>query len=176
MSLFRMGAFRGLTSVLQLCEWLEATRVGLLVRESLYGFQIVVAIHILGLAFSVGTLVWFDLRLLGRSMPCCRVSEVYRRLAPWMLGGFAVMLVTGSLLFTGFATRAYGNLYFRLKMLAMLTAGVNALVYHAMTERRIAAWDSSTRPPMQVRLAGLVSIGAWTAVIMAGRMMSYTMF
>lgn len=163
-------------SILQLCEWLEATSIGLLVRESLYGFQIVLAIHILGLTFSVGTLVWFDLRLLGLSMRRCPVSEVYRRLAPWMLGGFAVMLITGGLLFTGFATRAYPNLYFRLKMLAMLTAGVNALVFHLTTERGIAAWDQATRPPLRARVAGLVSIGAWATVIMAGRLMAYTMF
>ena len=49
----------------QLLEWLEATSIGLLVRESVWGFPIVVAIHIMGLMLSVGLLVWFDLRLLG---------------------------------------------------------------------------------------------------------------
>jgi hypothetical protein len=163
-------------SVLRMCEWIENTPIGIFVRESLYGFQILVAIHILGLAVSVGTLVWFDLRLLGVSMPTCPVSQVYRRLMPWMFTGFAVMFSTGGLLFAGFATSAYGNLYFRIKVLAILSAGLNATFFHRWTERRIARWDEGRRPPLAARLAGLISMVLWATVIMAGRMMSYTLF
>lgn len=163
-------------SVLTACEWLENTSIGVLVRESLYGFPILAAIHILGLTLSVGTLVWFDLRLAGAAMPRCRVSELYRRLMPWMLTGFAVMLVSGVLLFSGFATKAYENLYFRIKIVAILLASANALFFHFRTERRIARWDAAARPPLPARLAGLISMLVWAAAIMAGRMMSYTMF
>jgi uncharacterized protein DUF6644 len=163
-------------SVLQWCQWIENTPVGLLARESLYGFQILVAIHILGLTVSVGTLVWFDLRLLGVSMPRCPVSEVYRRLMPWMLSGFTVMLASGAMLFSGFATKAYGSVYFRLKVLAIVLAGANALFYHLKTERRIAEWNEAVRPPTAARRAGLISMALWAAVILAGRMMSYTIF
>lgn len=163
-------------SLLSVCEWLENTPVGVLVRESLYGFQILAGIHILGLTVSVGTLVWFDLRLAGVSMPRCPVSALYRRLMPWTLVGFGVMLISGALLFTGFATKAYGNVYFRLKLAAIVLAGVNALFYHLVTERRIARWNDAARPPTPARLAGVISIVVWTIVIMAGRMMSYTMF
>ena len=163
-------------SILNICAWLEETPVGILVRESLWGFQILVAIHLLGLAFSAGTLVWFDLRLLGVSMRGARVSEVYRRLAPWMLSGFAAMFVTGTMLFIGFATRAYGNVFFRIKIAAMLLAGINALVFHFITERQIARWDESASPPFGAKLAGGISMLAWTVVILAGRIMSYTMF
>ena len=163
-------------SILQVCEWLESTPVGVLVRESLWGFPIVVAIHILGLTMSVGTLVWFDLRLLGVSMRRIPVSEMYRRLMPWMLSAFIAMFITGALLFVGYATKAYGNLYFRIKIAAMLLAGVNALMFHYSTERRIARWNEAARPPLPARMAGLASILLWAVVIMAGRMMSYTIF
>jgi hypothetical protein len=163
-------------SILNICAWLEGTPVGTLVRESLWGFQIVVAIHLLGLAFSAGTLVWFDLRLLGVSMQGCRVSEVYRRLAPWMLIGFATMFVTGAMLFIAFATKAYGNVFFRIKIAAMLLAGINAMMFHFVTERRIGRWDESASPPFGAKLAGAISMLAWTVVILAGRIMSYTMF
>ena len=162
--------------LLSLCEWLESTAVGVVVRESLYGFPILAAIHILGLTVSVGTLLWFDLRLSGVSMPRCPVSALYRRLMPWTLVGFGVMFISGAMLFSGFATKAYGNVYFRLKLAAILLAGVNALFYHFVTERRIAHWNDAARPPLPARLAGVISIIVWTIVIMAGRMMSYTMF
>jgi uncharacterized protein DUF6644 len=163
-------------SILSLCGQLEATGVGVMVRESMWGFPVIVAIHILGLTCSVGVLLWFDLRLLGLGLWRLPVSEVYRRLMPWMAAAFTAMFVSGGLLFVGFATKAYGNLYFRIKLGALALAAVNALVFHLMTERQIGAWDTAPRPPIGARLAGLVSILAWGTVIAAGRMMSYTMF
>jgi uncharacterized membrane protein SirB2 len=159
----------------QAFEWLEATSIGVMVRESQWGFPILVAIHIMAITLSVGLLVWFDLRLLGVSMSGYRASMMYRRLTPWMFTGFAVMVMSGLMLLAGFATAAYGNFYFRIKMAAMIIAAVNAFIYHRQTERRIAQWDD-TVPPRGARMAGLVSICVWAVVIMAGRMMSYTMF
>lgn len=156
--------------------WLEQSAVGLLVRESLWGFPIVVGLHIMSLAFSVGVLLWFDLRLLGLALASTRVSHVYRRLIPWATAGFVSSFVTGGLLFTGYATAASGNTAFRLKLAMLAIAGVNAVVYHLVTERGRDAWDAHARPPRAARIAGAVSLVAWATVILCGRLMSYTMF
>jgi hypothetical protein len=163
-------------SILSFCAWLEESSVAVLIRESLWGFQIVVGLHIFGLILSVGTLVWFDLRLLGVSMRRVPVSQVYRQLAPWSAVGFVTIFVTGSLLVTAFATKAYGNTALRIKMLALVLAAVNAIVYHVITERSIAAWDGHDTPPMAARLAGIISIVIWAVVVLAGRMISYTLY
>jgi hypothetical protein len=163
-------------SILHLCQWLEQTPVGLLVRESQYGFPILVAIHIAALWLSAGIVVWLDLRLLGVSMRRVPARTVYRQLMPWAFGGFLIMVVSGGMLVSGFATAAYGNVYFRVKMVALLLAGVNAVVYHRITERRMAQRDGAARLPWPARAAGLLSIVAWTIVILAGRMMSYTLY
>jgi hypothetical protein len=55
-------------------------------------------------------------------------------------------------------------------------AGVNALVFHVITQRASEDWDTASRPPLAARVAGLTSIVLWVAVMLAGRMMSYTMF
>ena len=163
-------------SVLQVCAWLESSPVGLLVRETLWGFPIVVAIHIVGLTMSAGLIAFFDLRLLGVWLTGCPVNVVYRRLLPFAAGGFAIMAVSGGMLLAGYATAAYGNTYFRIKIAALCLAALNALFYHRVTERTIASWNEATVPPLPARAAGLTSIVLWTAVILAGRMMSYTMF
>ena len=163
-------------SILSACEWLEHTAVAVVVRESLWGFPILVGLHLMGIALSVGTLVWFDLRLLGIGLTRVAVSNVYRRLMPWAFAGFVVMFVTGGLLFSGYATAAYGNAYFRVKVIALVLAGLNALRYHLVTERTIATWDRAELPPPAARLAGGASIVLWTVVILMGRMISYTMF
>ena len=61
-------------SVVELCAWLQNSPVGLLVRESLWGFPIIVAIHIVGLTMSAGLIAFFDLRLLGVWLTGCPVS------------------------------------------------------------------------------------------------------
>jgi hypothetical protein len=160
----------------QAFEWLEMTSVGVMVRESPWAFPIVVAAHIMGIMLSVGTLVWFDLRLLGVSMLTNRASVMYRRLMPWMFTGFAMMFTSGGMLLAGYATSAYDNVYFRIKVVAMLLAALNAVGYHFMTERRIAQWDADVSPPSGARFAGLISMCVWATVIIAGRLMSYTMF
>jgi hypothetical protein len=86
------------------------------------------------------------------------------------------MFGSGAVLFAAYATAAYGSLYFRIKVAAIVLAGLNALFFHLVTERRIADWNDGVRPPLPARLAGLVSIVLWAAVILAGRMMSYTIF
>ena len=161
---------------LELCTWLENTPVAVLVKESLWGFPILVTMHIMGVALSVGTLTWFDLRLIGIGFTGTPITQVYRRIMPWAFAGFFVMAVSGGLLFTAYATAAYGNKFFWIKMSAIALAGVNALAYHLMTEQTIAGWDSSPRPPAAARLAGLTSIVLWTIVIVMGRTLSYTMF
>jgi uncharacterized membrane protein SirB2 len=162
--------------MLELCEWLEATPLAVLVRESTYGFPILVAFHIMGLTLSIGMLLWFDLRLLGIAMTKTRVSDLYRRLAPYILAGFLIMFVSGLMLFAGFAVAAYGNIYFRVKLAAMVIAAVNALVFHFVTERSIATWDELPRPPVRARIAGATSALVWMVAILSGRLMSYTMF
>lgn len=163
-------------SIPQIAEWLEGTSVAVLVRESAWGFPIVVAIHILGLTLSVGMVLWFDLRLLGVALRGSSVSAVYRRIIPWAGTGFALMFASGAILLAAYATSAHGNVYFRAKVIALFLAGLNALVYHRFTERHRSRWDEAARPPAAARMAGLISIVAWATVILAGRMMSYTMF
>ena len=163
-------------TILQICEWLESTRLAELVTQSTYGFPIVVAIHLLGLGLSAGTVIWFDLRLLGRVLTSTPVSEVYRRLSPIMVVGFVTMFGSGAVIFTGYATAAYNNPYFRAKLLLILLAGLNAAFFHLHTQRRLAGWDTWSHPPASARAAGAISIASWIIVVLAGRMMSYTMF
>jgi Family of unknown function (DUF6644) len=157
-----------------LLGWIESTALASLARDSLYGFQILVATHLLGIALAVGTLLWVDLRMLGLALVDRPVAEVYRGLAKWFAAGFAVVFVSGAALFAGFATSAYGNGYFRVKMAVIVLAGLNALVFHRLLKGTTDA--SSAPPPVAIRAAGALSLAFWGTVLVCGRMMSYTLF
>jgi hypothetical protein len=53
-------------------------------------------------------------------------------------------------------------------------AVLNAMYFNVKTARGIAAWDANPVPPLNVRIAGIVSIVMWAGVIAAGRLMAYT--
>jgi len=163
-------------SLFELCQWIEATGIGVYVREDLWAFPVLVAIHMLGLTLSVGTLLWFDLRLMGFGVHNCSVSRLYRRLMPLMLPSFLIMAVSGSLIFVGFATLAYDNIYFRIKLIGLIVAALNAMLFHVFTEKGLGPWDDARVLPFPARVAGFVSILAWLTVILSGRMISYTMY
>jgi hypothetical protein len=104
------------------------------------------------------------------------VWALYRRIAPWMLTAFAVMFASGIWLFIGYATNAYENTFFRLKLLAMIGAGGNAFFFHRISSQPRTGWNDAGQTPPGARVAGAVSMAAWAIVIVCGRMMSYTMF
>jgi hypothetical protein len=163
-------------TLLEVCEWLETTSFAIAIQESLYGFAIVVGVHILGVAASVGMLLWVDLRLLGVALMRRPLNEVYRSLAPWFAAGFIVMLLSGAILFAAFATAAYGNLFFRIKLLLLLLACANAVAFHRFAAGGGDRAGSAELPAPAARLAGALSLAIWAGVIVMGRMMSYTMF
>jgi hypothetical protein len=162
-------------SLLDICTLIENSPSSTALRESIWMFPIIESSHVLGLAFSVGTVVWFDLRLMGVGMKHYTVSETFSFIKPWMFVGFSVMMVTGVFLFWSHALKCYGSNFFRLKLILLVLAGINIAVFHSTIDRRRSEWDKSPIPPLQARLAGFSSLLLWLAIVAAGRLMAYTL-
>ena len=154
-------------------HWLNETAISQNLRESEIAFPLTEAIHLLGLGISVGTILWVDLRLLGRVVPQVRVTEVLSRLEPWAKAGFAVMFISGLLLFLGKPDNYYATGAFKLKMVLLPLAGLNVLFFHKRVFPLVAAWDASPSPPWQSRMVGVVSMSLWIVIIVLGRWTAY---
>jgi ABC-type multidrug transport system fused ATPase/permease subunit len=155
------------------CQWLYDSEIGTGIRESIWVFPIVEGTHLLGIALSVGMLCWFDLRLLGLALRDQPVSKVWQQVMPWALAGFVLMFVTGGLLFWAEAARAYASVHFWIKVVLLVAAGVNALLFETTAHRHIAEWDKAPVPPLRARMTGAISLVLWTAIIITGRTMAY---
>jgi len=143
-------------------------------RTSVKAMPIVEAIHVLAGATVFGTILIVDLRLLGlpdTRRPVTRVSNEMLRLT-W--SAFAVSVIAGLLMFAANAHTYYGNTAFRLKMLALLGAGVNMALFHGLTYRSIARWDKDAPTPLAARVAGATSILLWVATIFLARWIGFT--
>jgi len=160
-------------SLFDFFEWLGNTPWSIALHESRYAFLVVLAVHVLTLTVFVGTALMIDLRLLGAAMTRIPVSEVISRLVPWSVGGLAVMVASGALLFYAAPLVRYENVFFRLKMGALALALANIWLFHRTLHRRVAEWDLDRIPPWKARVAAVVSLVLWASIISAGRMMAY---
>ena len=87
-----------------LLDWLQQTSLAVQIRDSLFAFPLLEAVHVIGLAIVFGTVAIVDLRLLGLAS----LDRPFGRLAgdtlKWTLGGFIVAAATGTLMFITNAT------------------------------------------------------------------------
>ncbi len=157
-------------------QWLEGTAGSVAIRESTLLYPVIETTHVLTLCLFLGMIAMLDLRLVGVGLRGVPVSQVAGRLLPWALAGFAIMAVSGVLLFYSGPVRASGNIFFQIKMILIALTGVNALIFHWTIERRVADWDSDPVPPFRARLAGFCSLVLWSAVLICGRMQAYNWF
>ena len=157
-------------------QWMQNSDISTGIRESIWLFPVVETTHVLALALSAGVLIWFDLRLLGWGMKHQPVSQVHKQVMPLAFFGFVVMTVSGVLLFWSEPEKCYSSGFFRVKVLFLILAAINAGVFELKTKKSIEDWDKYAIPPMRARLAGLISILSWAAVIIAGRATAYNIF
>ena len=149
-------------------EWPVATAV----RESELAFPVIQTFHIIGIALMAGTIAIVDLRLLGVLFRRLAPVTVARPLLPVTWIGFAVMVASGGLLFIAQSEKIYGNVFLRIKLLLLVIAGLNVILFHSTTYRAIEAWGLGT-VPASARAAGLASLLLWAAVIVTGRLIAY---
>jgi hypothetical protein len=114
-----------------------------------------------------------DLRLLGVVLKREEVSEVVSQVLPLTWCGFVIMFVSGFLLFWSKAEQCYGNPAFRIKLVLLLLAGLNPLIFHSTIYRRVATWGESAATPNKAKLAGVISLALWSAIIVSGRAIAY---
>ena len=162
--------------MLRFCQWLAETRWSIALHESLWGYPLVESTHVWMLALFVGFAVLLDLRLVGLAFRDVPVSEFARRLLPWTRAGFVVMVATGFLLFYAIPVRSYHNIFFRVKVILLLLAGLNAFLFHYGIFKRVAIWDRTIPPPPRARIAGAASLVLWASIVFAGRMIAYNWF
>lgn len=150
-------------------QWLEDTAIGVAIRESLWLFPVIEAVHLLALALIGGTILLVDLRLLGFGLRSQPVAALAESMHPWLVGGHLTMIATGVPMFLSEAIKCYYSPPFWYKMLFL----VIATVYTFTVRKRVAAADQAKVGPVWGRLAALASMGLWFCVGFSGRWIAF---
>lgn len=142
------------------------------IRESENLFPVLQTFHVIGLILMIGTILLLDLRIVGVILQSRSAAEVGRNLLPYTWAGFAVVFASGLILLAAQAGRIYENEFLRAKLVLLVFAAVNVIVFHLGSYRRIAHWGTETAP-VSARTAAWLSIALWSAVVIAGRYIAY---
>src|SRR5918996_1617935 len=142
-------------------EWLRAlpTSIYISESESLLAYPLVLFLHSVGMAVSVGVASVVALRLLGLA-DMVRVSSL-RVLFRIFWGAFLLNLISGSLLFAAAATTiGYSPMYY-----AKLTLIVIGLILSVPIRRFVDGAASDLVVPRRLKTMAAASLIVWIGVI-----------
>lgn len=159
-----------------LAVWLDSLDSSTRLHESYYMYNWIESTHVLTLMVSLGMLFLIDLRMLGYALPDVPASRLAQRLNLPMLVGFSVMIITGLLLYYAVPVRNTQSLWFRIKLVIMFTASINAWLFHKRMRESVSTWDSDAKAPAAIRRGALYSLVAWSVIVICGRFIAYDWF
>lgn len=133
------------------------------------GFEV---LHFAGMALLVGAVGVIDLRMLGFARGLS--VEGLHRFLPLGVAGFVINVLTG-IGFVTFDPLAYLMVTaYRLKMLLILVAGVNILIFYFGLSPEVRRLPAGATAPLAARLVALASLLLWMGVIWTGRFIAFT--
>ena len=151
-----------------LFERLEQSAIGEAVRQSVWLFPAIEAVHLLALALLGGSVLMLDLRLLGAGLASQSLSTLERQTRPWLIGAVVAMVATGVPLALSEALKLYGKEAYWVKMAALAMVLVFTFAVRNPVARRDPAIGALTRS------VALASIALWLTVAIAGRWIGFS--
>ena len=153
----------------KILSWFMFNPLGEAMRTVPWLFPLGQVLHFFGLCFLIGAILIVDLRLLG----FLRKLKVEAALAliPVAIWAFVLNVVTGLAFFTSDPGRYWLNPAFKLKMAAVVLAGVNALWFTFVAQRRVLALPQGAPAALGTKITAVLSLTFWFSVILLGRLL-----
>ena len=154
---------------------LETSPLGDFVASSSWAFPALESAHVVAIVTVVGTVAIMDLRLLGLASTSWTMTQMTRDTLRWTWAAFVVSVITGTLLFVSKAHIYAEEPWFLAKLTLIAVAGVNMAIFHVLSWRNVADWDSDRAAPMSGKIAGGLSLALWLVAIFCGRWIGFTL-
>ena len=156
-------------------ESIQYSSIGIAIAESTWAFPTLETLHVIALVTVVGTILIMDLRMIGLASNNVAVTRMSKDTLPYTWAGFVLAAITGGLLFVSKAADYMINPYFLTKMGLLVLAGLNMLYFHYVTYKTVADWDETSTIPGKVKVAGVMSLIFWIAIVFCGRAIGFTL-
>jgi hypothetical protein len=159
--------------IVNFLQWINDLPLSEGIRSSFWMFPAVETIHVIAIVFVLGSITRLDLRLLGLVWRNRAVTEVSEEMLPWTWTSFVIAMIFGLLLWSSKPIEYFGIAFFDVKMILMVLAGINMVLFQFITFKDVAKWDRDPIPPPGARLAGGLSMAFWLGVVICGRFIGF---
>jgi len=142
--------------------------IGQWMGASSWVYTVMLMFHFTGMSLLFGAMLLVDLRLLGvtKQIPI----KTALAFLPVAIVGFVINLITGFCFFAFQPTLMWSNPAFKVKMALVLIAGLNALWFALIEDKKIGAMPPYGDTNIVVKFSAGLSLAIWTVVIICGRM------
>ncbi len=159
--------------IAEFASWLHATPLGWAASGGVRWLEPACkTLHFFGLVLLFGSVGVFDLRMLGmaKGLP----AGPLRRLTPYAVLGFLINLATGIVFLAGNPAQYVDNVSFWLKMLFIVLALINALLFYVGgVHRAIQRVGAGEAAPLSAKMVAATSLFLWLGVMYWGRMLAF---
>ncbi|MES2604466.1 MAG: hypothetical protein V4603_05975 [Pseudomonadota bacterium] len=148
---------------MDLLLWYENGPMGIFIRESIWGYPIVLSSHAVGMATVLGVALVLCMRVMGfaKSISIPAFDRLF--IIGWL--GFLLNLGSGLILFAGSASLYFFQWTFQLKIGAILAGGI--LLKLVMNSVR------ANKPLATQKLLAIACMVCWLVGVITGRLMAY---
>ncbi len=152
--------------LLPIFQWAETLWVSEWIRASTWAFALLEVFHLFGLTLLLGVLAVVNLRLFGVGLKAPHIKDLASDAWPWMIGGGAVTVSSGFLLFASEAMKCYASGPFFIKMTLLFFALVFSFVFQKKMTR-------SDEPSGASKFGAVLSMFLWFGVGLSGRAIAF---
>lgn len=146
---------------------IEATRLGVAIRQSTWIFAAMEVVHLFGLTLVLGTALVVNLRVFGLGLRQLSVADLVSDTRPWNGFGLVLSIGSGVLLLVSEAVKLAGSPPFAVKMVLFAAAlGYTSLVHRRVV--RLATASDSLK-----KASAALALFLWFGVALAGRAIAF---
>ena len=154
-------------------SWLELTPFSQALQTVAWAVPAIQTVHILAIAAVMGSMLLFNLRLLGLRGMDVPLARARSRFLPVIWFSVLVLLATGLLMIAAEPGRSLLNPVFQLKMGLLLCAVVLTAATDRFLLRSPAPKSDGLARVRVARASAILSVGLWVAILCAGRWIAY---
>ena len=150
-------------------EWLGRTPPSVWIQSSIWLIRLLQGTHLLAAGVVSVSGLMIALRVLGLMRGDEPFDAVWRRFAPWLRYGLAVMVSTGVLQTLGDPVREFTSTSYWVKIASVVTA----IAITVSCGQRLRSTPTAGRFPAAAKLSAAALVLLWLAIVLLGRMIAY---
>ena len=155
-------------------DWLATTPPSVFLQEhNAWAIPTIQSVHIVGIAFVMGSVLMINLRILGLAGMDQSLRQTTSRFGPWLTGSLWLLLATGILMVIGEPVRELLAFSFWLKMALVAVGAAVAIAFMRKVRRHEQDWEQKLVQRPSVKTAAILTFFIWAFIIVLGRLIAY---